>query len=378
VRVLITPEWYPDAARPYFGVFCREQARAAARAHDVVVLTWTYDRALRAPFRIEQETADGFRTFRVRFRGSRVPKSPGAFKHAGVATVLFRLRGEGWQPDVIHAHEYVAGSVALLLGRLMRCPTVVSEHYGGFARRIVPEEERARARRVFERASVVCPVSRDLERHLRAIAPGARFETVPNVVDDDVFRQRSHIVVDEEPLRLVTVGNLIEVKGHRYLLEAMRRLRLKRKVELDVIGDGDLRAELGELAGALGLNGDVRFLGQRPKREVAERVGAADLFVLPSLGENMPCALLEALACGVPSVATNVGGVPEVLDESRGVMVAAGSADALASGIEALVARLDRYDRARIAAGAQSEYGYGAIARRWTNIYARAGEARWS
>jgi L-malate glycosyltransferase len=369
VRVLITPEWYPDAVRPYFGVFCREQARVAARFHDVVVLTWTYDRALRAPFRIEQETADGFRTFRVRFRGSRVPKSPGAFKHAGIATVLFRLRGEGWQPDVIHAHEYVAGSVALVLGRLMRCPTVVSEHYGGFARRIVPEDERARAGRVFERASVVCPVSRDLERHLRAIAPGARFETVPNVVDDDVFRQRSHVVVDEEPLRLVTVGNLIEVKGHRYLLEAMRRLRLKRKVTLDVIGDGDLRAELGALAEALGLNGDVRFLGQRPKREIAERVGAADLFVLPSLGENMPCALLEALTCGVPAVATRVGGVPEVLTESTGIMVEPGSVDALSAGLEKIAAQLDRYDRTATAESARSLYGNDAIGRRWTSVY---------
>jgi L-malate glycosyltransferase len=372
VRVLITPEWYPDAARPYFGVFCREQARATARSHDVVVLTWTYDRGLRAPFHIERVAENGFRTFRVRFRGSPIPKSPGAFKLAGIATVLLQLRRAGWRPDVIHAHEYVAGRVALLIGRVLRRPVVVSEHYGGFARGVVPPDDRAAAREVFERAAVVCPVSSDLEGHLRAIAPAARFETVPNVVDDEVFHPAGDGRSDDDALRLVAVGNLVDVKGHRYLLEAMPRLRANQKATLDVIGDGELRGELGALAVRLGLERQVRFLGQRPKPEVAERLRDADVFVLPSLGENMPCALLEALACGVPAVASRVGGVPEVLDESTGVLVEPGSADALAAGVETVAARLERYDRAATAARARSRYGNDAIGRRWSGVYALA------
>lgn len=372
MRVLITPAWYPDVARPYFGVFCREQARVAARSHDVVVLTWTYDARLRVPFRIEREVEDGFRTYRVRFRGSRIAKLPGAFKHAGIASAVAGLRLQGWRPDVIHAHEYVAGEVALLLGRVLSCPVVVSEHYGGFARGVVPEHDRARAREVFERATIVCPVSDDLEGHLRAIAPSAHFETVPNVVDDDVFRPAHDGITHEGPLRLVTVGNLVDVKGHRHLLEALSQLRAEREVTLDVIGDGELRADLSDLAASLGLSGVVRFLGRRPKTEIAERVRAADVFVLPSLGENMPCALLEALASGVPAVASRVGGVPEVLDESTGVMVEPGSADALAAGVGAVAARLGRYDRAATAESARSRFGNAAIGRRWSGVYAMA------
>jgi len=371
VRVLITPEWYPDAVRPYFGVFCREQARVAARFHDVVVLTWTYDSTLRLPFRIERFVDEGVRTFRVRFRGTRVPKTPGAFKLAGIATVLLELRRQRWKPDVVHAHEYVAGRVALLIGRVLRRPVVVSEHYGGFARGVVSAGDRAAARDVFERAAVVCPVSRDLERHLREIAPAASFEAVPNVVDDDVFHPASGFSTDGT-LRLVTVGNLVDVKGHRYLLEAMRLLRAGRTVTLDVIGDGELRRDLVSLTDSLGLNGDVRFLGQRPKAEVAARLRAADIFVLPSLGENMPCALLEALVCGLPSVASRVGGVPEVLGEGCGVTVEPGSAEALAGGIEAAAARLDRYDRTGVAASARARFGNDAIGRRWSGVYAHA------
>ena len=115
---------------------------------------------------------------------------------------------------MIHAHEYLAGRVALRLGRVLRCPVVVSEHYGGFARGVVPPDDRAVARDVFERAAVVCPVSGDLEVTCARSHRTARFETVlerrrrrglPSGADD------SHASGDT--LRLVAVGNLVDVKG---------------------------------------------------------------------------------------------------------------------------------------------------------------------
>lgn len=375
MRILITPEWYPDDDRRSFGAFCREQAHAVARRHEVVVLAWRLDPELRAPFRIDERVEEGVRTFRLRFGHVPLPKADGALKLAGISVVLARLHRSGWTPDVIHAHEYPAGRPALLLSRVLGAPVVVSEHYSGFALGRVPERERVRARRVFERAATVCPVSHDLERRLREIAPSARFESVPNVVDDDVFRPR----IDAPPavpngrrIRLVTVGALIERKGHRDLIEALPQMQRGREVTLDVVGYGPLQHELCELAHSLGVEDRVRFLGQQRKEEVAQALRDADIFVLPSLAENMPCALLEALACGLPAVASRVGGVPEVLDETRGVAVPPGSAAELAAGVETVASRLDRYDRARIAADARSSWGYGAIAERWTNVYTGA------
>ncbi len=373
-RVLIVPEWYPWDDRPYHGVFCREQARTVAESHDVVVLAYRVDPELRVPFRIEESVEDGLRTFRLRFWHVRLPKLDGASKLIGCRAVLARLRLSGWAPDLIHAHEYQAGRTALMLGRLARVPLVVSEHYSGFALGSVPPRDLAEARRVFERAATVSPVSRDLASRLRKVAPGARFESVPNAVDTRIFHPAISAAARPEgrPLQLVTVASLVKVKGHRYLLEALALLVRERDVELRLVGDGPLKGELMALARSLDLESRVHFLGTGNASAVAAALRTADVFVLPSLWENLPCALLEAMACGLPAVATRVGGVPEVLGDEAGVIVESRSPEALAEGIAEVAARLERHDPDKLAARADAEYGFAAVDRRWARVYSGA------
>jgi glycosyltransferase involved in cell wall biosynthesis len=103
-----------------------------------------------------------------------------------------------------------------------RAPVIFTEHYSGFG--TLPERERRRAKWALKRASLVCPVSRELAGHVRAVAPGARVEPIPNVVDTDVFAPGPAWRPRSVP-RLVTVGSLIERKGHRHLIVALARLR---------------------------------------------------------------------------------------------------------------------------------------------------------
>jgi glycosyltransferase involved in cell wall biosynthesis len=372
LRVLVAPEWYPWADQPYFGTFCREQARAVARVADVAVLTWRADASLRTPFRVERDVEDGLWTSRVRFARSRVPKAGFGFKLAGCLEALAHLARSGFVADVVHAHEYDAGRLAHALGSLTRAPVVMSEHWSGLAVGALPAEERRRAKRAFERAAVVCPVSHDLASHLRTLAPHATIEPVPNVVDTDAFAfaDRSG---RRGPARLVTVGSLVEIKGHRHLVRAIGALRRAGvDLTLDVIGDGPLRGELERLAGDAGVADVVRFRGAIPKTEVAAALAGSDVFVLPSLWENLPCALIEAMATGLPVVATRVGGVPEVVGTTGGRLVAPGSPDALAAGIAAAVADRTRHDARAVRDAVVARFGYAAVAERWLQIYERA------
>jgi glycosyltransferase involved in cell wall biosynthesis len=321
---------------------------------------------------LEDAREDGLRTLRVRYARTRIPRTGLAFKLAGSLKAFGVLARDRWVPDVIHAHEYGAAPVALTLGALARAPTVMSEHYSGFALGTVPERERRRARWAFERSRIVCPVSRDLARHIQMLAPRAKVEAVPNVVDTETFAPGLASGIPGSP-RLITVGSLVPIKGHEHLIAAIAQLRRTgRAVTLDVVGDGPLRGDLERMARECEVADVVRFHGQKEKAQVAAAMQHADALVLSSLWENLPCVVLEAMSVGLPIVATGVGGVAEILGPEQGVVVAPGSSGAIAEGVEKVLSRLESYDRDALRATAIAQFGYSAIAKRWADVYATA------
>jgi len=145
------------------------------------------------------------------------------------------------------------------------------------------------------------------------------------------------------------VGRLVPVKGLAFLVEAFAEIAPSHpSLSLHLIGDGPLRGELETLAAGRGVGGRVRFHGEQD--EPRRFLPAFDIFVLPSLSEGLPNALLEAMACGLPCVASKVGGIPEIGPDAGVEYVAPGDARALARAIDALVRDAGR--RARDGAAA--------------------------
>jgi glycosyltransferase involved in cell wall biosynthesis len=368
LRVIVAPEWYPSPERPGYGSFCREQARAVAEVHDPVVITWASDERLRLPVQVTDAVESGLRTLRIRFRHSSVAKVPTIEKLAGVLIALRRLQREGWSADVVHAHEYIADRPAALASALMRAPLVMSEHASALALGELSPEALGYARRAFKRASVVCAASHSLARSIVPLAGTTPVRVVSSPVDTGVFRPAEHR--EAAATRLLSVGNLVEVKGHRYLLDAVKTLLDRGEtITLDIVGDGPLRAPLEQQAHDLGIAPSIGFSGRLERQDVAMKMREADVFVLPSLWETQGCVLLEAMASGIPSVATRVGGTPEVVDHTSGVLVEPQSSTALADGINEVIHAHGRYQRQAMHARALDRYGYAAIAEAWTEVY---------
>lgn len=365
MRVLVVPKWFPWPELPVFGWFCREQADALATRHDVVVLAslFTPSPDFRC-FRLTDQVEDGLRVLRVRYRRPRLRPFALVFQLMGMLAALRRLRGEGWRPDIVHAHVYSAALPALVLARLSCAPMAVTEHYTGFPRGQVTGYDKLLARVAFQRADVVATVSDYLGRHVRAVAPRARLMTVPNVVDTATFTPPGEARPPTPAPLLLGVGALAEKKGNAHLLEA---LALLPNARLELIGDGELRAALERRARELGVHDRVDFRGEQPNHVVAERMRAADLFVLPSLFETFGVVLIEAAASGLPSVATRVGGVPEALVPGSGLLVEPADPGALAEGIEQALST--HFDGAAMAATVHDRFGVDAFAERWTQIY---------
>jgi glycosyltransferase involved in cell wall biosynthesis len=371
-RVLVVPAWYPWPDLPGLGSFCRDQAEAVSRLHDVIVLTWRRDTGLSKPFVISEAIEDGLLTFRIRMRPASRPRLGTLLTVMAVLVVLARLTLRGWRADVVHAHEFQVGIPGIVAAAVSRAPLIISEHWSALALRRLQAGEIERARRYFRRATVVSPVSHDLARRIAGLTGTTTVTPVPNPVDTELF-------VPGEPrdsssaVRLLAVGNLTAIKGHRVLVDAMGALVDSISgVSLDVVGDGELRDELEERARASGVAPHVRFRGRLSRHDVAAMMRRADILVLPSLWENLPCVLLEATSTGLPVVATRVGGTAEIVDASNGQLVEPGSETSLVDGIVQVISRRDQYDPGAMHQTADRRYGYGAIARTWTDVYEAA------
>jgi len=164
-----------------------------------------------------------------------------------------------------------------------------------------------------------------------------RIEVVRCAVAPHFLRERAVDVAGLATKHLTCVARLSAQKGLPLLLLAAARIADTHDFVLDVIGDGEGRAVLEEQIDRLGLAGRVRLLGWRSSDDVREALSASRAMVLASFAEGLPVVLMEALALGRPVIATSIAGIPELVDHRNGWLVPAGSVEALAEAMKAVL-----------------------------------------
>jgi len=173
------------------------------------------------------------------------------------------------------------------------------------------------------------------ERTRAALPSGARGEVIPlveNGVDLQVWAPIGSRSEASRPARFVFLGRLVDWKAVDLLLEAFAQVRATPLPRLDILGDGPMRAALEDQARSLGISERIHFTGWLPQSECARRLRDSDVLVLPSLYECGGAVVLEAMACGLPVIATAWGGPKDYLDSTCGILVAPESREALIGG----------------------------------------------
>ncbi len=254
----------------------------------------------------------------------------------GLVTACRRTMAR-FEPDVLHTHGFKENLVGGIAARL-RGTRVVRTHHGkgmiGAAFRY-DAVERLNAQLLSDRLIVV---SNDLEQFLGEFGlPRKKMTVVLNGVSplekpprDEVIALKHQLGLPEESIVVGTTGRLVSVKGHADFLRAARLIsEADSRVRFVIVGDGPLMSELVVEAETLGIRGVTVFAGFR---DDAARLGEAfDVFALTSRHEGIPIALLEAMSLGKPVVATNVGGIPEVVSDGvNGMLVPPGDPGAFA------------------------------------------------
>ncbi len=293
----------------------------------------------------------------------------------GLVWDLFRLfRRE--RPDVVHTHAWGTLIEGLVAARLARVPFVVHGEHGTLQ---LKPHQRWFQRRGWAAADRVLSVSSRLAERIAAETafPLERIRVLRNGVDLARFgrveraQARSALGLSPDEIVVTTVGRLVPVKDHPNLLGAVALARQEgAPVTLVIAGDGPLRADIEARAEALGISSCLRFLGHRADVEVV--FAASDVFTLSSESEGLSNTILEAMAAGLPVVATRVGGADElVLDGVTGLLVPRRSSRELADALVRVVASPDlrasmsRAGRER----AVTEFGLDGMIRRYETLY---------
>ncbi|MEW5961595.1 MAG: glycosyltransferase [Chloroflexota bacterium] len=302
------------------------------------------------------------------------------FVLSGLWFGLFQVRE--FKPDLVHVFFGIPdGPIGWVFKRVYGLPYLISLRGAD-----VPSDEVKRFARHYQLlrplirwlwrdADALVAVSNGLRSYARETVPDLPIEVIPNAIELSVFtppRQRHH----EGPLRLLFVGRFNAFKNVETLLEAVDRLRQQGvdNFEMQLVGEGERRANLERLAVEKGLTRHVRFLGWVGREAIVERYRQADLFVTATTWEGMPNTVLEAMACGLPIVATRASGLDQLVKEGvNGYLVAINDPDALADRLASLID--NPYERRRMGKEsrkiAEQEFDWEYITEQYVEIYKR-------
>ncbi len=344
MKVLAISNLFPNRIEPTKAAFNRQQFRSLAELCELHVVT-PVPRLSRLANSIPcQDEIEGIPVYYPRYL--HIPKilrwTYGWLMFLGIFRTVRKLEREK-RFDAIYAtwafpDAYAAAMIARRLGKRLIVKVHGTDINVGAQRGL----RRRLTRSALRQADSVVAVSDALAQKIvdLGIDP-SRVEVIPNGVDTKMFRpdpERTDVrstfeQIDREKRQILFVGNLTLIKGITHLIDAMSHL--PEEIRLNIVGDGELRQSLKLQCEAMGMTDRVHFFGRQPHEEIPLWMNACDLLCLPSLDEGCPNVVLESLACGLPVVASHVGGIPDlILADQYGRTVPPGNAIALAKAIE--------------------------------------------
>ena len=382
MRVLTITSLYPSAAQPTHAVFVENRLRrivefSGCSARVIAPVPWfplsnkqfgTYGKFAATP---RHEWRHGIEVSHPRYVV--VPKmmtlQPEAF-YRSIAAEVARLRAGGYDFDLIDAHYvYPDGVAAARLGASLGKPVIVSARGSDLHQIAHMPGPRKQIQDAFQDMSHMITVSSALAVEAKALGfPTAITTVLRNGVDTDLFKPSPcedwRAKAGPHSTLVASVGLLIPRKGHDLAIQAIATIP---DAYLLIVGTGPDRQKLEDLAASLGVADRVEFTGAVPHEELPRVYSAADMLLLATYREGWPNVVLEAMACGAPVVATNIGAIPEIIvRDELGVVVPERTAGAIAAGICNIVA--NPRDRAHVRAHAV-EHGWGEVVAAQTALY---------
>jgi glycosyltransferase involved in cell wall biosynthesis len=378
-KILWLCSWYPGKTAPFNGDFIQRHARAAAIFDDIYVIHIIGEDSgiIKQKERLITESP-GLTEHIVYY-----PKSksfPGRLLSGFKWLFIYKQAIRRYiitygKPDVVHVTIPVkAGIPGIWMKKRYSIPLVVTEHYGIYNDFTGDESFIKRSpffktitKRTIRQADKFISASKYLAEGVNRLVMPKEYEIVLNAVDSDLFFYKAK---DHSIFRFIHVSNMVGLKNVEGILEAYKLFIQNGGIaELVLVGGDD--ALIKRKARELELPGNlIIFRGEVPYDRVASEMQQSDCLILFSNIENSPCVIGEALCCGLPVIATEVGGIPELLDAAFSLLVKPKDTEQLADAMHKMMKKSDKIKREKVAADAKNKFSYPVIGKKLSEIYA--------
>ncbi len=379
-NVLWLVSWYPDRQDKFDGDFIQRHARAVSIFCKVHVIYVKKDEHLAANTISTENHLAGNLTEQIIYYNSVKTGiklfdkflSQRSYKKYFCSAIKHYMQASG-KPQLVHVHVAMkAGVAALWMKNKWNIPYIVSEHWTAYLKdageRIdqYPLVFRKLLKRVLEQASALTVVSKHLGRSIQIYFPGIKYSIIPNVVDTNIFYPLH--IQPAETARLIHISNMNYQKNTEAILEALYQIKNTTSFTMHLYGP--INAHLQELISKYNLQSYVFVMGEVSQTEIAKAVQQSNALILYSRFETFGCVLIEANACGVPVIVSNLKVFHEIIEEDvNGFFVEGENPAALAEKLKEFILQKYTFDKAAIAASAAEKYNFKRVGQQFLDLY---------
>lgn len=373
-NILFITSWYPNQEDPTLGIFVKRHAQAAALYNNVYVLYVRSVENIKKPT-VQLIEQDNFNELIIEY-----PKV--GFKIPGLNSILklkkFKhfynqgfniLKKKGFTPDLVHCNVMnPVGLVALEWKKKHKIPYVITEHWTGYLdsdnRYATDSKLKFFIPKVANHADKILPVSNDLEKALIRHGLGEDHSVVRNVVDTNSF-----ILNRKENTQFLVIADLEnQQKNISGIVRAFSKFNVKNpEISLTIAGGGDDESTIREEISHYKLDNKIHLIGRVNANKLSKQLNKSHALVLFSNYENLPCVIVESFACGTPVISTDVGGIKEILNQNRGILIQAKNEEALIDAFSQVMNK--NWKTEEIQQYAEDNFSLSQIGERFNDIY---------
>lgn len=374
MTILEVSRGFPTKRYPLNGIFEWDQAKALKDYGHEVIFAAVDLRSIRRKrkFGLQVFEQEGIKVYNYNIPMGRMPRrllkivSWLAFRR-----ILKKILKTN-KIDVAHYHfGSTAASKAIKAKEKFNIEYIVTEHSSDVNKNSISDAKRADLKRVYENSLYNIAVSPGFRKRMEELY-GCKFEYVPNIAELSTFSAVKKI--PHENFTFVSVGNLIPRKGMDITVKGFARIADKYpKSRLIIVGDGPQKTSIENLIAQLGLNERITLVGRKNRDEIAKIFTESDCFVLMSKNETFGVVYIEAMASGMPVIATVCGGPEGFVDEENGVLVEVDDVGQLCRAMEYVIENYDKYDLDKIRQYCKDNFSSRVVAEKITKILERNG-----